>query len=113
MPVYEYACEKCKGQWETVLPISQRDTPLAAACPQCKKRKCVRRGVSVCTMGVDATKGPGSEGTRLQVERGSGHIGVLHRNVFSRQETSEHGLGGRVRGGRSRRGRILHTQIIP
>ena len=65
MPVYEYACEKCKGQWETVLPISQRDTPLAAACPQCKKRKCVRRGVSVCTMGVDATKGPGSEFKQL------------------------------------------------
>ena len=53
------------------------------------------------------------EGTRLQVERGSGHIGVLHRNVFSSQETSEHGLGGRVRGSRSRKGRILHTQIIP
>ena len=65
MPVYEYACEKCKGQWETVLPISQRDTPLAAACPQCKKKKCVRRGVSVCTMGVDATKGPGSEFRQL------------------------------------------------
>ena len=61
MPVYEYTCEKCKGQWETVLPISQRDTPLAQPCPQCKKRKCVRRGVSVCTMGVDATKGPGSD----------------------------------------------------
>lgn len=65
MPVYEYQCEKCKGQWETVLPISQRDTPLAQPCPQCKKRKCVRRGVSVCTMGVDATKGPGSEFKQL------------------------------------------------
>ena len=65
MPVYEYTCEKCKGQWETVLPISARDTPLAQPCPQCKKRKCVRRGVSVCTMGVDATKGPGSEFKQL------------------------------------------------
>lgn len=65
MPLYEYNCERCKGQWETVLPIAARDTPLAQPCPQCKKRKCVRRGVSVCTMGVDATKGPGSEFKQL------------------------------------------------
>ena len=65
MPVYEYQCEKCLKSWEDVLPISQRDTPLAQPCPQCKKRKCVRRGVSVCTMGVDATKGPGSEFKQL------------------------------------------------
>lgn len=60
MPVYEYACEGCRAAWETVLPISERDSPCAKPCPQCKKKK-VRRGVSVCTMGVDATKGPGSE----------------------------------------------------
>jgi len=65
MPVYEYQCEKCLKSWEDVLPIAQRDTPLAAACPQCKRKKCVRRGVSVCTMGVDATKGPGSEFKQL------------------------------------------------
>ena len=65
MPLYEYQCERCKGQWETVLPIAARDTPCAAPCPQCKKRKCVRRGVSVCTMGVDATKGPGSDFKQL------------------------------------------------
>lgn len=61
MPVYEYHCEKCSGAWETVLPIPERDSPCAAPCPKCKKKKCVRRGVSVCTMGVDATKGPGSD----------------------------------------------------
>lgn len=65
MPVYEYHCEKCKKSWENVLLISQRDTPLAQPCPHCKKKKGVRRGVSVCTMGVDATKGPGGEFKQL------------------------------------------------
>lgn len=64
MPVYEYACEGCRAAWETVLPISERDSPCAKPCPQCKRKK-VRRGVSVCTMGVDATKGPGSEFRQL------------------------------------------------
>ena len=64
MPVYEYACEGCRAAWETVLPILERDSPCAKPCPQCRKKK-VRRGVSVCTMGVDATKGPGSEFKQL------------------------------------------------
>ena len=81
MPVYEYSCEKCKGQWETVLPISQRDTPLAQPCPQCKKRKCVRRGVSVCTMGVDATKGPGSEFTQLMNKMKRGQPKSTHNTL--------------------------------
>ena len=64
MPVYEYACEGCRAAWETVLPISERDSPCAKPCPQCKRKK-VRRGVSVCTMGVDATKGPGGDFRKL------------------------------------------------
>lgn len=72
MPVYEYACEKCLKSWEDVLPISQRDTPLAQPCPHCKKRKCVRRGVSVCTMGVDAAKGPGADFKKLTDRIGRG-----------------------------------------
>ena len=83
MPVYEYQCEKCRGQWETVLPISQRDTPLAQPCPQCKKRKCVRRGVSVCTMGVDATKGPGSEFKQLMNKMSRG-VPKRHREGLER-----------------------------
>ena len=71
MPVYEYACEGCRAAWETVLPISERDSPCAKPCPQCKKKK-VRRGVSVCTMGVDATKGPGSEFKALMGKIGKG-----------------------------------------
>jgi len=81
MPVYEYSCEKCKGQWETVLPIAQRDTPLAAACPKCKRKKCVRRGVSVCTMGVDATKGPGSEFTQLMNKMKRGQPKSTHNTL--------------------------------
>jgi len=72
MPVYEYQCGKCSKSWETVLPISERDSPCSKPCPQCRKRKCVRRGVSVCTMGVDASKGPGADFKKLTDRIGKG-----------------------------------------
>ena len=81
MPLYEYQCEQCKGQWETVLSIAARDTPLAEPCPQCKKRKCVRRGVSVCTMGVDATKGPGSDFKQLMNKMKRGQHKRYHETL--------------------------------
>lgn len=80
MPVYEYACEGCRAAWETVLPISERDSPCAAPCPQCKKKK-VRRGVSVCTMGVDATKGPGSDFTALMNKMKRGQPKSTHNTL--------------------------------
>ena len=80
MPVYEYSCEGCKQAWETVLPIAERDSPCAKPCPQCRKKK-VRRGVSVCTMGVDATKGPGSEFKALMNKMKRGQPKSTHNTL--------------------------------
>jgi putative FmdB family regulatory protein len=60
MPTYEYQCRKCKHAFEDIKRIDDRDAPCAAPCPACGKRG-VERGISVATMGVDATKGPGSD----------------------------------------------------
>lgn len=80
MPVYEYNCEGCRAAWEVVLPIPERDSPCAKACPHCKKKK-VRRGVSLTTMGVDATKGPGSDFRQLMNKMKKGQPRSTHNTL--------------------------------
>jgi len=71
MPTYEYQCRKCKHAFEDIKRIDDRDAPCAAPCPACGKRG-VERGISVATMGVDATKGPGADFKELTRKIGAG-----------------------------------------
>jgi putative FmdB family regulatory protein len=71
MPTYEYQCRKCKHAFEDINLIDDRDAPCAAPCPACGKRG-VERGISVATMGVDATKGPGADFKELTRKMGRG-----------------------------------------
>ena len=36
MPIYEYACPKCKSRFELLRPMSRADE--AAACPHCRSK---------------------------------------------------------------------------
>lgn len=45
MPVYEYACEDCRAQFEMLRPMSQADSPVS--CEQCGGGR-TRRKQSVC-----------------------------------------------------------------
>jgi putative FmdB family regulatory protein len=40
MPVYEYRCEACRGEFETVQPVHAR--PEDTICPQCGAQKATR-----------------------------------------------------------------------
>ena len=71
MPTYEYQCTRCKHAFEDIKRIDDRDAPCAAPCPACRKRG-VERGISVATMGVDATKGPGADFKELTRKMGRG-----------------------------------------
>lgn len=60
MPIYKFLCKSCRKSFESLLSITDRNTPLAKPCPECGKKK-VEKVVSATVMGVDATKGPGSD----------------------------------------------------
>lgn len=72
MPVYEYRCDGCGEKFERVLSVSQREAPLQEKCGGCGKKKVVRDYATPPVMGVDATKGPGSDFKALmnKIKRG-------------------------------------------
>lgn len=37
MPNYDYRCTKCAAAWEVALPMSEREEPIGAECPECKE----------------------------------------------------------------------------
>jgi len=41
MPIYEYVCQDCKSEFETIRPMSQADAPIA--CEVCGRRKTKRK----------------------------------------------------------------------
>lgn len=43
MPVYGFVCDKCEHNFDEFLSIGDRDNPISKACPNCKKKKGVRR----------------------------------------------------------------------
>ena len=53
MPIYEYHCESCKHQFEVLLDMDERETPLKEPCPECDK-KTVQKGISVPITGANA-----------------------------------------------------------
>lgn len=62
MPIYEYKCNGCGHQFESMKSVGEREAPCAEPCPQCnKKKKIVRDFRSAPVGGVDATVGPGSD----------------------------------------------------
>ena len=80
MPTYEYQCRKCKHAFEDIKRIDDRDAPCAAPCPACGKRG-VERGISVATMGVDSTKGPGADFKELTRKMGRGVPASARENL--------------------------------
>jgi len=72
MPVYEYRCSACDHPFERILSVSEREAPLKAKCPECGKKKVRRAFDTPPVMGVDATKGPGSDFKQLmnKIKRG-------------------------------------------
>lgn len=62
MPIYEYKCNGCGHQFESMKSVGEREAPCAEPCPQCKKKKKIVRDFrSAPVGGVDATVGPGSD----------------------------------------------------
>jgi len=47
MPIYTFQCQKCGHEFEEQLLISDIDEPLNKPCPECKKRKSLKRVISV------------------------------------------------------------------
>jgi putative FmdB family regulatory protein len=45
MPIYEYACEACRREFEELRPMSRADEP--AACASCGSRR-TKRKLSLC-----------------------------------------------------------------
>ena len=72
MPVYEYRCEACQQPFERILPVNEREAPLKEKCGGCGKKRIVRAFTTPPVMGVDATKGPGSDFKKLmnKIKRG-------------------------------------------
>ena len=72
MPVYEYRCDACESGFERILSVSQREAPLKQKCPQCGKKRVTRAFITPPVMGVDATKGAGSDFKQLinKIKRG-------------------------------------------
>lgn len=71
MPTYEYQCRKCSHAFQDIKKMDDRDAPCTAPCPACGRRG-VGRCISVATMGVDATKGPGADFKELTRKMGRG-----------------------------------------
>lgn len=62
MPTYEYKCNGCGHQFDSMKSVGEREAPCAEPCPQCKKKKKIVRDFrSAPVGGVDATVGPGSD----------------------------------------------------
>lgn len=57
MPNYGFICDKCNHSFEEILLINDREKPLGKPCPNCKKKKGVRRQYDSFsqTIGSDAT----------------------------------------------------------
>jgi putative FmdB family regulatory protein len=45
VPIYEYRCEDCKGQFEKI--VQRCDADAVQVCPKCKSEK-TKRMISVC-----------------------------------------------------------------
>ena len=72
MPIYEYKCQGCGREWESMSSVGDRDTPMMKPCPKCKKMRVVRDFRSAPVTGVDATVGPGADFKELARKMGRG-----------------------------------------
>lgn len=46
MPTYEYRCEKCNHEFESVLPIGKMNQPIDSPCPSCGEINSVRTRIT-------------------------------------------------------------------
>lgn len=76
MPIYEYRCRACAASFDSLQSIANRDAPCRVKCLKCDKKQ-MQREISTPVMGVDATKGPGTDFKNLmrKMERGTGRDG--------------------------------------
>lgn len=54
MPIYEFNCESCDHQFETLLSVDKRETPTNEPCPECNENT-VKKSVGMFQAGADAT----------------------------------------------------------
>lgn len=87
MPNYGFICEKCEHQFDEILSISDRETPIEKPCPNCKKKKCVKRNYNDYSqkIGSDATlnanKATGGKWNELMGRMKKGISKRYHKNL--------------------------------
>jgi len=81
MPVYEYRCSGCGEGFERILSVSEREAPVRERCGGCGKRKVKRVFETPPVMGVDATKGTGSDFKELVKKMKRGQPKSVHENL--------------------------------
>lgn len=89
MPNYGFICDKCEYSFDELLSITERELPLSKACPNCKKKKSVRRQYDSFSqpIGSDATltpnKATGGKWNELMTKMKRGVSKRFHKNLDS------------------------------
>lgn len=87
MPNYAFICEKCEHEFEKFLSIADREEPLSKSCPNCKKRKCVKRNFNDYSQTIgsdhtlDANKATGGRWNELMGRMKKGLSKRFHKNL--------------------------------
>jgi len=87
MPNYGFICDKCNHSFDEYLQIGDRELPLSKPCPNCKKKKGVRRQYDSFSQPIasdatlNANKATGGRWNELMGKMKKGIAKRYHKNL--------------------------------